>query len=53
LRGDAQDGEDGDDLRGQGDGGAGEELVHEDLDGVEPVEGLWGGAEGYSSRSGG
>ncbi|EAQ92387.1 hypothetical protein CHGG_00622 [Chaetomium globosum CBS 148.51] len=46
LGGEAQDVEDGDDLRGEGDGGAGEQFVHENLDRVEPVQGGGLGAEG-------
>lgn len=49
LGSDAEEGEDGDDFGGEGDFGAGEEFAHEDLDGIEPEEGLWGGAEGYAS----
>lgn len=37
---DAEESEDGEDLGGQGDLGAGQQLAHEDLDGVEPVERL-------------
>lgn len=46
LRRDTQHGQDGDDLGRQGDGRAREQLVHEDLDRVEPVEGLGRGAKG-------
>lgn len=45
LRADAQQRQDGDDLGGQGDAGAGQELADEDLDGVEPEEGFRRGAE--------
>lgn len=38
LGADAEEGQDGDDLRGEGDLGASEELADEDLDWVEPVE---------------
>ena len=33
--------EDGGDLGWQGDGGTGKQFANEDLDWVEPVEGLW------------
>ena len=38
LRADAEEGEDGGYLRGEGDLGAGEELADENVDGVEPAE---------------
>ncbi|QSZ31784.1 hypothetical protein DSL72_001353 [Monilinia vaccinii-corymbosi] len=44
--GDADQAEDLVDLGGERDGGAGEELVEQDLDGVEPVESRGLGAEG-------
>jgi len=40
LGGNAQDGEDCDDLGGEGDGCTGEEFTGEDGDRVEPVEGF-------------
>lgn len=46
LGADAQELEDGDDLRGESNPGTGEQLANEDLDGVEPIELLWPGAKG-------
>lgn len=40
---------DGEDVGGEGDGGAGEELGEEDLDGVEVVEAGGIAAVGYAS----
>lgn len=45
LRAELEQLQDGSNLGGQGDGGAGEQLAHEDLDGVEPIKGLGLGAK--------
>lgn len=45
---DADQLEDGDDIGWEGDGGAGQQLVEQDIDGVEPVEFLGGRAVGYA-----
>lgn len=49
VGGDLDQAQDGEDVGGEGDCGAGEELGEEDLDGVEVVEGHGFAAVGYSS----
>lgn len=49
LRSDAEEGEDGDDFGREGDFGAGEEFANKDFDRIEPKEGFWLRAKGYTS----